>query len=248
MDVGSALEKMHEAVTQSDPFAVTIFDIPMHGMSLEEMTDHVKADPQLWDTPLVMIATLGKRGDAARMYKAGFAAYLTHPVTKEELFECLTMVISRKTTKQEEEKGPLTRHRIAEEKKRNIHILVAEDNPINRQVAAQILGKLGYNAEVVPDGRQAIEALKRNRFDLVLMDIQMPEMDGYEATRAIRTLENQQEGGDGARHFRRIPIVAMTANTMKGDREKCIDAGMNDHVAKPIKTDELINAIEKHVM
>jgi signal transduction histidine kinase/DNA-binding response OmpR family regulator len=239
MDARSALDKMREAAAESAPFAAAIFDMPMQVMNPEEMTTQIRTDPQLRNIPLISIAAMGKRGDAGRMHKAGFAAYLTHPVTKEELFECLTMVIGRGPHNLEEVgKGPVTRHRIAEEKKRSIHILVAEDNPINRQVAAQILKKLGYNATVVPDGRKAIEAVKKGRFDLVLMDIQMPEVDGYEATREIRKTETQPA----------IPIIAMTANTMKGDREKCIDAGMNDHVGKPIKPDELVKAIEKHVM
>ncbi|MCP5106900.1 MAG: response regulator, partial [bacterium] len=241
VDASAALKKMREAVIRSDPFDVALLDMPMSGMDLEDLVKSIKTDPQLPRTALVMMASFGKRGDAARTRQIGFSAYLTQPVSKEELFECLTMVVSREA---EEEDGPeehlVTRHTIAERKRRNVRILLAEDNKINRKVALKILEKLGFTAEAVQDGKEAIRVLEVDAYDLVLMDIQMPEMDGLEATRIIRSSDSTVRNHD-------IPIIAMTANTMKGDREKCIAAGMNDYVGKPIQPAELVNAIERQL-
>ncbi|MCP4218033.1 MAG: response regulator [bacterium] len=241
VEPGDAIKKIEAAAGAGEPYAVVILGMALPEQELEKLVDIINDIPELHKTALVMIAAFGKRGDAARMRSIGFNAYLTQPVTKEELFECLTMVIHRTGEADKESLSSLvTRHTIAENKRQHLRILVAEDNSINRKVARQILQKLGYNAKIVPDGRAAIDALSADSYDLVLMDIQMPELDGYEATRIIRNSQSTVRNHD-------IPIIAMTANTMKGDREKCIKAGMDDYVGKPIKPAELVKAIERRV-
>ncbi|MCP4150127.1 MAG: response regulator [bacterium] len=241
LDGPAALGKMRAAIKKTDPYDVAILERTMESMELDEMVKIIKDDPELCEMPLVMIASFGKRGDAAHTRQIGFSAYLTRPVTKDELFECLTLVIEKKTVSDEAPThGIVTRHTIAEHKKHNIRILVAEDNAINRKVAMQILQKLGFKAKIVTNGKKALQALEVDDFDLVLMDIQMPEMDGFEATSLIRDPESKVRDHN-------IPIIAMTANTMKGDREECISIGMNDYVGKPIKPAELVAAIERQV-
>ena len=235
----SAIRKMQSAAAQSDPYDVAIVDMPLQDMELEQMVTVIKNDPLLRVTALVMMASFGKRGDAARTRQIGFSAYLTRPVSREELFQCIKMVIGNESEAEAVEKEAIvTRHTIAEKKRREIRILMAEDNSINRKVALQILAKLGYEAEAVANGREAVQVLETRNYDLVLMDIQMPELDGLEATRLIRSSSSLVQNHN-------IPIIAMTANTMKGDKEKCIEAGMNDYVGKPIKPDELVDAIER---
>jgi signal transduction histidine kinase/DNA-binding response OmpR family regulator len=242
VDGPSALKKMKQAVVQADPYDVAVLNMSIPGMDLEKMVKTIRNDRQLGQIPLVMMASFGKRGDAARIQQIGFSAYLTQPVTKEELYECLTLVISREAGEEQgQKKGIVTRHTIAERKRRNIRILLAEDNAINRKVALNILEKLGFQAEAVQGGREAIRKLGKKPYDLVLMDIQMPEVDGYEATRIIRSSQSTVQNHN-------IPIVALTANTMKGDREKCLAAGMDDYVGKPIDPEELVQVIERQLI
>jgi PAS domain S-box-containing protein len=239
IDCPSALKKMQEAANQTNPYDVAILGMPMPGMDLGKMAKMIKKDPNLRDTSLIMMTSFGKRDDAVKLKANGFSACLTQPVTKEELYQCLSLVINREK-RREREKGKrlpvvsmLTQRKIHETR-----ILLAEDNLINRKVAMKILEKLGYYVDAVPDGKEAVRVLEKDSYDLVLMDIQMPEMDGYEATRIIRNPESLVRN-------HRIPIIALTANTMKGDREKCLAAGMDDYVGKPIKPEELVQAIEK---
>lgn len=241
VDGPSALKKMREAAIQSNPYDVAILDMPMPGMDLAKMAKMIKNNPKLRNTSLIMMTSFGKRDDAVRLKQNGFTACLTQPVTKEELYECLSLVINReKVEDHEREKNTPAQPITAERKNRDTRILLAEDNVINRKVAMKILEKLGYYVDAVPDGKEAVRILEKDSYDLVLMDIQMPEMDGYEATRIIRN------PGSMVRDHH-IPIIALTANTMKGDREKCIAAGMDDYVGKPIKPEELVQAIERHL-
>jgi CheY-like chemotaxis protein len=158
------------------------------------------------------------------------------------LFDCLRIITSKKTSVEKESgRQIVTRYSIAESRKKRASILVVEDNRINQKIAMRILDKkLGYRADVVSNGREAIDSLERLDYDLVLMDCQMPEMDGYEATRIIR-----DENSTVRNHS--IPIVAMTANAMNGDREKCLDAGMDDYITKPINVQNLAEMIERNI-
>jgi two-component system sensor histidine kinase/response regulator len=229
-DGPSTLEKLRAASTMGIPFRIAILDMFLTGSDGEATGTLIKNDPILQDTVLVMMTSMGKRGDVARLRSVGFAAYLTKPIMQSHLHECLLMVLNPNI--KYSDNNIITRHKVAEHLKQRIRILLAEDNPVNQKVALKILDKLGYQADVVGNGIEAIEALKAIPYDLVLMDIQMPKMDGFETTRLTRNTST----GVKNRH---IPIVAMTAHAMKGDRERCLTAGMNDYIPKPINPGEL---------
>ncbi|MFQ5964700.1 MAG: PAS domain S-box protein [Candidatus Scalinduaceae bacterium] len=235
-----AMKKLRDAVNEGDPFKIALLDYCMPEVDGESLSKEIKEDPQLKDLILVMLTSVGKRGDASHFRRMGFAAYLVKPLKQSQLFDCLRIVTGKSaSTGKDTSRQIVTRHSISEDHKRRIRILVAEDNIINQKIALRILDKkLGYHADVVTNGKEAIESLERLDYDLVLMDCQMPEMDGYEATRTIRN-----ENSTVRNH--RIPIIAMTANTMRGDREKCLEAGMDDYVTKPINVRELADVIER---
>jgi CheY-like chemotaxis protein len=171
----------------------------------------------------------------------GFAAYLNKPVKKSHLYDCLVTVMGIPSSLEKERSIPIiTRHGLEEAKKRRIRILVAEDNVVNQKVALRILEKLGYRADAVANGQEAVTALEKIPYDLVLMDVQMPEMDGFEATGVIRDPTSRVRNHD-------IPVIAMTAHAMKGDREKCLEAGMDDYVSKPVTALALNKTLEKHL-
>jgi len=180
---------------------------------------------------------MGQRGDAKRMQEIGFAAYLTKPARHSEILDCLSAVLAG-TGAAQQAQPIVTRHSIREMRRGGVRILLAEDNITNQQVAVGILKKLGLRADAVANGAEALKALETLPYDLVLMDVQMPEMDGLEATRHIRNPQS-------AVRNHRIPIIAMTAHAMQGDRETCIEAGMNDYVAKPISPKALVEALNK---
>ena len=169
------------------------------------------------------------------MEEVGFSAYLTKPARQSELFDCLAAVLAGTSPAPQ----PLvTRHSIREMRRGAVRVLLAEDNTTNQDVALGILEKLGLRADAVADGAEAVHALETLPYDLVLMDVQMPEMDGYEATRHIRDPRSSV-----LNHH--VPIIAMTANAMQGDREKCLKAGMNDYVSKPVMPQALAEALDK---
>lgn len=169
------------------------------------------------------------------MKKIGFAAYLTKPVRQSELFDSLAAVFSGQGA--HSKKPMLTRHKVRELRRSNARILLAEDNITNQQVALGILKKLGLRADVVANGAEALKALEQIPYDLVLMDVQMPEMDGLEATRQIRDPESAVQNHT-------IPVIAMTAHAMAKDREKCRKAGMNDYLSKPVAPEALAHKIK----
>ncbi len=238
-DGAAALAQLKEGVGDGDPFRVALLDMQMPEMDGEELGRRIKADPQISDTVLIMMTSFGQRGDGGRLGKAGFAAYLCKPVQQAQLHDCLTLALGAKQDGKGNATGPalITRHTISEARKRRIRILLAEDSSINQLVALAILDKLGYRADAVANGKEALEALRTLPYDLVLMDCQMPEMDGYEATRKIRQ-------GDIARNPE-VPVIAMTAHAMRGDREKCLDAGMNDYIAKPVSPQIIAETLER---
>ncbi|MEA1867170.1 MAG: PhnD/SsuA/transferrin family substrate-binding protein [Thermodesulfobacteriota bacterium] len=203
--------------------------------------------------------------DTSRLRKAGFTAYLTKPVKQSQLSNCLMTVIGRKPSVETLQEKIITRHTIAEDQKRKIRILLAEDNIVNQKLALRLLEKMGYRADAVANGLEAVEAIKTIPYDLVLMDMQMPEMDGIAATQEIRKREDQikaqgskLKAKDGASsdelsalsfqhsaRSERVPIIALTANAIKGDKEVCIEAGMDDYIAKPIQPDKLADTIRR---
>jgi PAS domain S-box-containing protein len=235
-----ATERLRAAHADGDPFRIMITDMQMPETDGESLGKAIKADPELRDTHLVMMSSLGTRGDAKRLKAIGFSAYLTKPVKQSQLYDCLAMVLGGgcAVPAKTQDTAFITRHTLNEARRRKVRILLAEDNPTNQQVALGILEKLGFDADTAANGREAIRALEAVPYDIVLMDVQMPEMDGFEATRAIRS------GKTGVLNPK-IPIIAMTAHAMKGDRERCLEAGMDDYISKPIAPQALAEALEK---
>ncbi len=242
-DGKAALDWLQSATHEGTPVDLAILDMQMPYMDGETLGRHIKEDRRLAEIPLVMMTSIGSRGDAKRLEEIGFAAYLTKPVKQGQLLACLAAVVGAPLGIEAPDKvRPLiTRHSLAEGTRRSARILLAEDNVTNQIVALSVLKKLGFHADAVANGREAVKALSTVPYDLVLMDVQMPDMDGFEATRLVRA------PGSPALD-RRVPIVAMTAHALKGDRERCLDAGMDDYVAKPINAQELLEAVEKQLL
>jgi PAS domain S-box-containing protein len=230
------LRLLREAAQAGDPYRVAVLDMQMPGMDGEELGRAIKANAELADTRLVMMTSIGRRGDARRLDEIGFAAYLTKPVRQSDLFDSLAAVLAGETRKA---KRPIvTRHSVREMRRGNVRILLAEDNIVNQKVTLAFLKKLGLSADAMANGIEAVKALGLIPYDLVLMDCQMPEMDGYEATARIRSPQSQVLNHD-------IPIIAMTAHAMHGDREKCLEAGMNDYLSKPVVPQTLAEMLDK---
>ncbi len=233
-DGEGALDRLLEATSSGDPFDVALLDMLMPGMDGAELGRRISENPEFSKTRLIMMTSLGERGERARLAELNFAGYLTKPLRQSQLQECLAAVLGRtKPATTTPSRTLVTGTTERGSQKRGARILLAEDNVINQLVALKILGKLGYRADAVANGQEVIKALETIPYDLVLMDCQMPEMDGFEATRAIREAKTD------------IPIIAMTANAMKGDRELCLEAGMNDYLSKPVKSAELAAALDR---
>jgi two-component system, sensor histidine kinase and response regulator len=235
----SAMDKLHTAINCGDPFSIALIAMIMPEIDGETLGGLIKEDPELHHTNLVMIASAGIRGDAIRLEKAGFSAYLTQPVKRSQLLACIKTIAG---IQENTETRPriVTRHSLIEDHKRRIRILLAEDNPTNQIVALKLLERIGYHADVVPNGIEAIKALQAIPYDLVFMDIQMPGMDGFTASNQIRS------GSSGVLNPK-IHIIAMTAHAMKGDREKCLKAGMDDYISKPIQAGELSEVLARWI-
>jgi signal transduction histidine kinase/DNA-binding response OmpR family regulator len=234
-DGKAALELLREAAARGAPFEVALLDMQMPEMDGEMLGAAIQADPALSATRLIMITSLGRRGDANRFEQLGFAAYLTKPLKGSQIHDCLATVLGRELRPSTPQRI-VTRHSLADA--RRSRILLAEDNVTNQKVALRLLEKLGYRADAVANGLEALTALESIPYDLVLMDCQMPELDGFEATRRVRDRSSRVLDHD-------IPIVALTANAMRGDRERCLAAGMVDYVTKPIDPRELSAALER---
>ena len=236
-----ALEKIRQAVADKNPFDIAIVDMQMPEMDGAELGRRIKGDPNFEDIFLIMLTSVGQYGDAAKAREIGFSAYLSKPAKHSHLYNVLTSVSGSISEPEDAKQRPIvTKHSADENRKKGIRILLAEDNAINQEIALNILGKLGYRADAVTNGKEALKALKNTDYDLVLMDIQMPEMDGFAATNEIRNPQSEV-GNHG------IPIIAMTAHAMQSDRDACIEAGMDDYVSKPISPKKLSEAIERWI-
>jgi two-component system sensor histidine kinase/response regulator len=183
----------------------------------------------------VILTLAGMRGDLAGWAKIGIDAYLLKPVKRSELIRTITSVLSAEPPTAKRRTAPSARSSL-KESQTGLRILVAEDNAVNQKLAGRLLEKQGHSVVVAGDGQQALIALEREVFDLILMDVQMPNMDGFEAAAAIRKTERDQS---------HIAIIALTAHAMKGDRERCLAAGMDAYISKPIRVEELNDTIEK---
>jgi signal transduction histidine kinase/DNA-binding response OmpR family regulator len=227
-----ALALLRQASAAGRPYDAALLDHQMPGCTGAELGRMINQDEALKMTRLVLLTASGQRGDGKKFADIGFAGYLLKPVSQRDLTGCLVLVLANAAEAWHlRSQSIITRHALRERRKGNrSRILLAEDNPVNQKVASRLLEKLDYQVEVVADGRAAVSAWQNGHFDLILMDCQMPHMDGYEATREVRRLED----GQG-----RTPIVALTANAMKGDEERCIASGMDGFVSKPIDRGKL---------
>lgn len=239
-DSYSVKDVVKQSIEDNDLFDLIILDIQMPAPDGYTLATMLKNDfPETDALPLLAYTSSTER-NANRCKEAGFDAFLTKPTRREILFKTLEKLLAPSEPRQKKgkEEKLITQYSVREEMKQSIRILLAEDNPVNLKLATLILTKAGYQVDSVGNGKEAVEQFTSapQNIDLILMDIQMPEMDGLEATKQIRN-----------RGFNTVPIVAMTANAMKGDREICIDAGMNDYITKPIKRDIVFAIIEKWV-
>jgi signal transduction histidine kinase/CheY-like chemotaxis protein len=236
-----ALSLLQQASQSGQPFSFVLTDVHMPIMDGFRLAEQIKHRPELVAATIMMLASGGQRGDAARCRELGVAAYLTKPVRQSELRAAIDAVLTGTSLKQNERPAAplITRHTLREARgSSKMRVLLAEDNVVNQRVALRLLERHGHTVVVANNGREALAALAHEAFDLLLMDVQMPEMDGFEATAEIR----EQEKATG----RHLPIVAMTAHAMKGDAERCLAAGMDAYISKPINPAEFLALLDKH--
>jgi CheY-like chemotaxis protein len=230
----AALAMLTQAHLLGASFPLLLLDAAMPGMDGFVLATQIKQDPTLAGVTIIMLTSGGQRGDTARCRQLGIAASLTKPVTPAELWDTILRALGTATPTPAP--ALITRHTVRQHRQ-GLHILLAEDNVVNQRLAARLLEKWGHTVTVVSTGKDVLTALAQQSFDLVLMDVQMPEMDGLEATTAIRLQER--------RTATYMPIIAMTANALQGDAEQCIAAGMDGYIAKPVRPDDLYTAITR---
>ncbi|MGH9444610.1 MAG: response regulator, partial [Terriglobia bacterium] len=230
-----ALQVLQSAERSGEPFRLVLTDAQMPDMDGFSFADRVKRDPKLRSAIVMMLTSSGQHGDAARCREAGVAAYLSKPLRQAELLKAVLLAAGRPPA---EASVILRDSRPDDTDRAGFNILLAEDNAVNQMLAQKLLERRGHRVTVAVNGREALSLIEKQRFDLVLMDVQMAEMDGFEATAALREKE-RETGGE------RLPVIAMTAHAMKGDEERCLDAGMDGYVAKPIQPKALFEAIDK---
>jgi two-component system sensor histidine kinase/response regulator len=233
-----ALSTMRHAAAAGRAFEVALLDHQMPGCDGATLGKTILAEHALRGARLILLTSSGQRGDGRLFSDLGFAGYLLKPVTHRDLTDCLTVVLGMQAEGWRLSTQPIvTRHALRSQRTRESHhILLAEDNVVNQKVACRILEKLGYRVDVAADGAAAFEAWQSGRYQLILMDCQMPVMDGYETTRKIRELES------GGKH---IPIIALTAHAMKGADNECRAAGMDDYLSKPIDREQLQQSLSR---
>ncbi|HEX2957366.1 MAG TPA: response regulator, partial [Chitinispirillaceae bacterium] len=234
----SALPQLVQAVEDNKPFQIALIDYHMADMNGEVLCKAIKSDPSISSVKCVLLTSIEQRGDAGRMENAGFDGYLVKPVNTDMLLDCLSLVLGKKTD--DTDIPIITRHTIVEQGKRQIRILIVEDFSTNQELMKEYLEILGYSSEVVSDGIEALHILKKKKFDIILMDIQMPHMDGLKLTSIIR-----DPNSDVLDHT--PVIIAMTANAMAGDKERCLTSGMNDYMGKPIRLQTLASTLEQYL-
>jgi signal transduction histidine kinase/CheY-like chemotaxis protein/ligand-binding sensor domain-containing protein len=235
-DAKTALIALREAREEGRTFQLILIDANMPEMDGYALAEEIKKHPELGNAFIMMLSSAGFRGEAARCRKLGLSAYLTKPIKQSYLLDAIMLALGTGVHKPGTAEMPLiTRHSLSKARQQ-YHVLLAEDNIINQKLAVRILERREHQVKVANNGEEALEFLEKEPFDLILMDVQMPRMDGYQATAAIR---EKEIGTD-----KHIPIVAMTAHAMKGDREKCLESGMDDYISKPLKPYDLLKKIE----
>lgn len=230
----AALQALEEAKSRREPFPLILLDGQMPEMDGFALAELIQNDASLAGIMIMMLTSAGSAGDGARCREVGISAYLSKPIRQGELLEGICALLQRSPEKKAE--ALVTTHTLREVRNRR-RVLLAEDNLVNQKLALRLLEKHGYEVTIAGDGQAALQELQKGTFDLVLMDVQMPAMDGFEATAAIR----ETEKSTGVH----IPIIAMTAHSLKGDEERCIAGGMDAYVSKPIRTHDLFATIER---
>jgi CheY-like chemotaxis protein len=248
LDCGEhVLSTINEAIQKGDPFDLCILDIQLPGVSGCEVAEQIRSNPNHSAANLPLLGLSSSMTKAIDMYRqAGFDGFLPKPIRRHKLVtlikrllggeEKIDIITNHEDGGEQEMEG--TQHSLGEEAKYALHILLAEDNPINQKLARFLLTKAGYRLDVVNNGKDAVEAFTSDpeKYNLIFMDVNMPEMDGREAAQLIRS-----------RGFTRVPIIAMTAHALREDREKCLHAGMNDYISKPIKRKAVFQMVNKWV-
>ena len=244
-----ALTILRASVLSEEPFNIILTDFQMPGMSGFDLAREIRTIDDLKTTPIIVLTSAGKIGDGKSCRDIGIDGYLTKPIKRDDLLRAVESVLGHFVQAEDETGARLfTRHTTIEGFQKEIQILLVEDYPTNQLVAMGHLHSAGYQVDLAENGQQAVEAFKLKQYDLILMDIQMPVMDGYGATKEIRDLENKlKKIGDkkSPDNLERTPIVAMTAHAIKGYKEKCIKAGMDDYIAKPLRRKEFLGIVDK---
>jgi CheY-like chemotaxis protein len=232
-DAAEALEILTRAGIRGSRFAAVISDLQMPDMDGFEFVENIRKSALFGRVPVLLLSSSAQQGERERCRRLEISAYLTKPIQPSELLDAILNTLSARVDEPSQTQDVLS----PRYGRQAMKVLLAEDNAVNRTLATRLLEKHGHTVVVVENGRQALEALDRETVDLVLMDVQMPEMDGLEATAAIR--EKEKKTGS------HVPIIALTAHAMKGDREKCLAAGTDDYLTKPIRTADLFAAIDR---
>jgi CheY-like chemotaxis protein len=239
------------AAAEGKPFELAVIDIQMPGMDGYETARRIRhLENKVPQIPLLAYSS-STEGMHRRFQEAGFNGYLRKPVRRRTLIDVLERIMGEESHDGEKESEILvTEQSVSHNLKQDVRILLVEDNPDNQLLMKRILTKGGYNIEIAGNGREAVEAYRQapRRYDLILMDIQMPEMDGYEATEAIRDLEGKGRSSETGAELKTLPIVALTAHAMVTEREQCLRRGMNDYMTKPIKREKLFEMIRRWVV
>jgi two-component system, sensor histidine kinase and response regulator len=240
-----ALRHLHEAANAGNPFPIAVLDMQMVDIDGISLARQIKRHPSLSKTRLLLMTWRGSRNDTTFLRAAGIGSFLLKPIRQQQLRERLTGLVT--STSQHETRFWLDRHVTSRPRflkptamPRAMHVLVAEDNPINQRVAVALLDRLGFQAESVASGREVLQTLENVAYDIILMDCQLPELDGFETTREIRRRENLVPGSK-----RHVYIIAMTAYALRGSRERCLEAGMDDYISKPVRIESLIETLQR---
>ncbi len=233
-----ALAAMDRAANADKPYRLVLSDVNMPEMDGFQLFELARPTTQYQHVPFILLTSAARPGDVAHCREIGVAAHLIKPVKQSLLMNAIVSAVAERgiaVVEQDESKE----QRGVPAADRVLRILLAEDNAVNQKFAVRAIEKAGHSVVVANNGREAVDAWERESYDVVLMDVQMPEMDGLEATARIRDLEQQREPA------RRTPIIAMTANAMKGDRERCLEAGMDGYISKPVRRAALFAEIER---
>jgi two-component system, sensor histidine kinase and response regulator len=230
------LECMRRAHGDGRPYSLGMIDGHLNGLDGTSLARRIKTDTTLSGTGLILLGAFDQRFQEETFLQAGFSSFLVKPIRRSQLYDCIVAAMgltaaSSTPTLTDSHRTPEISSRIS------IRVLVVEDNIINQKVAVRMLEKLGCRVDVAANGAKALDALAGYTYDLVFMDCQMPEMDGFTATAAIRERERQTD--------RHLPIIAMTANAIRGDREQCLAAGMDDYISKPVDFDSLSLVLQR---